>query len=187
MQKWKHPVDIIKILQQNLLNIATEPTFWKCFMKTVLSRGYSETLYFNSSYWSNCCASFQEQCIAFFMKNIVAIIFFLNYNLPRPRFYYSICKVLQYGSDHVVGRPRAEIRTRYGRLCRYLPQGSAGVPSSPKTPPPGQSRSARRCPPSRSAETTVKMSSLPRLRFTESQNTKYFPIRWDLKTVINNL
>ena len=45
-------------------------------MKTVLSRGYSETLYFNSSYWSNCCASFQEQCIAFFMKNIVAIIFF---------------------------------------------------------------------------------------------------------------
>ena len=76
MQKWKHPVDIIKILQQNLLNIATEPTFWKCFMKTVLSRGYSETLYFNSSYWSNCCTSFQEQCIAFFMKNIVAIIFF---------------------------------------------------------------------------------------------------------------
>ena len=73
VQKWKHPVDIIKILQQNLLNIATEPTFWKCFMKTVLSRGYSETLYFNSSYWSNCCASFQEQCIAFFMKNIAKL------------------------------------------------------------------------------------------------------------------
>ena len=132
MQKWKHPVDIIKILQQNLLNIATEPTFWKCFMKTVLSRGYSETLYFNSSYWSNCCASFQEQCIAFFMKNIVAIIFFLNYNLPRPRFYYSICKVLQYGSDHVVGRPGPRFEPGTGGCVATYPRALLECLSLPK-------------------------------------------------------